>query len=408
MTEVYLQFYQSTHPVFNTLNKLLQAEEPLLDRLHEVQQHFMTKLTSKFIEPQVVQNHLKSKNSFSTLDLSQCNQKADRELSVGLLTHSIIEYLLDKGDVSQYEVDRFYDGARAFFTKAFEYCSTWLRLDDDFLKYCTFVDVRNRANNPFSFVKKILPYFKVHHSLINDANSLGELHDEYIEFQAMPDTGIPENIWKDAEIGKNVSQQSKRKPDIRMDIIWGYLRQRFPALASVAHAVLCIPQRFPTLASVALAVLCIPQRFPALASVALTVLCIPQRFPTLASVALTVLCIPQRFPTLASVALTVLCIPQRFPTLASVALTVLCIPQRFPTLASVALTVLCIPQRFPTLASVALTVLCIPQRFPTLASVALTVLCIPQRFPTLASVALTVLCIPQRFPTLASVALTVL
>ena len=103
--------------------------------------------------------------------------------------------------------------------------------------------MRNRANNPFSFAEKILPYFKVHHSLINDANNLEELHDEYIEFQAMPDTDIPENIWKDAEIGKNVSQQSKRKPDIRMDIIWGYLRQRFPTLASVALTVLdvCIP-----------------------------------------------------------------------------------------------------------------------------------------------------------------------
>ena len=95
MTKVYLQFYQSTLPVFNTLNKLLQVEDPLIYRLHEVQPQFMTKLASKFIEPQVVQNHLKSKNSFSTLDLSQCNQKADRELSVGLLTRSIIEYLLD-------------------------------------------------------------------------------------------------------------------------------------------------------------------------------------------------------------------------------------------------------------------------------------------------------------------------
>ena len=99
---------------------------------------------------------------------------------------------------------------------------------------------------PFSFVEKILRYFKVHHSLINDANNLEELHNEYIEFQAMPESDIPGNIWKDVEIGKNVSQQSKRKPDIRMDIIWGYLGQRFPTLASVALTVLCIPHSNPT------------------------------------------------------------------------------------------------------------------------------------------------------------------
>ena len=61
-------------------------------------------MTSKLIESQVVQNHFKSNNSFSSLDLSPTYQKADRELFVGLPTHSMIEYLLDAGNVSQNEV----------------------------------------------------------------------------------------------------------------------------------------------------------------------------------------------------------------------------------------------------------------------------------------------------------------
>ena len=56
MTSVYLRFYQSTLPTyFNNFNKMLQSEEPLIYVMHDLQQKFMIKLSSKFIKPEVIQ-----------------------------------------------------------------------------------------------------------------------------------------------------------------------------------------------------------------------------------------------------------------------------------------------------------------------------------------------------------------
>ena len=161
MTIIYLRFYHSTLPVFNNFNKLLQSEDPLIYRLHEAQHTFMTKLISKFVDHHVIQNHLSQNKPFTSLDVSRCNQVDDEELSVGLLTQELIDHLLNEYDVTPRELQCFYKGVRAFFSKAFQYCCMWLRLDDDLLKYCVFADVRKRADTPFSYVEKTLPYFHI-------------------------------------------------------------------------------------------------------------------------------------------------------------------------------------------------------------------------------------------------------
>ena len=203
----------------------------------------MTKLASKFIDHHAIQAHHANSGTLSSLDISRANQKENSEVSIGLLTQSIIDHLLEEGDVSQHEIDCFYAGFRVFFTKAFEYCCLWLRLDDELLKHCVFVDVRNRVNTPFSYVEKTLPFFKhIHQTTVDDPAVLERVHDEYIEFQAMPDTGIPPNIWKNAELVTSETEfDQRRKREIRMDVIWGYLRHRFPDLAAIALTVLIVP-----------------------------------------------------------------------------------------------------------------------------------------------------------------------
>ena len=47
-------------------NKLLQREEPLIHKLYDSQQSFMSKLASWFIKPSVIQNRKGLGNSFST------------------------------------------------------------------------------------------------------------------------------------------------------------------------------------------------------------------------------------------------------------------------------------------------------------------------------------------------------
>ena len=73
MTEVYQSFYQAVRPCFTNFNKLLQREEPLIHKLCDSQQRFMSKLASRFINPSVIQNHKDLGNSFSTLSSDRQN-----------------------------------------------------------------------------------------------------------------------------------------------------------------------------------------------------------------------------------------------------------------------------------------------------------------------------------------------
>ena len=81
MTEVYRLFYQDLLPCFANFIKLLQSEEPLIDKLYNSQQHFMSKFASHFTKPCVIQNHKELGNSFFTL-----SSENDIELGIGIIT----------------------------------------------------------------------------------------------------------------------------------------------------------------------------------------------------------------------------------------------------------------------------------------------------------------------------------
>ena len=145
MIKVYTTFYQATLPVFTAFNMILQSEAPQIHYLPSEQ--LMSRLASKFIKTCVIQNLKTRGESFSSLDISVSNQ-LDDDLSVGILTKLLINHLLDDGSISDSQVDKFYDSVRAFYERAYEYCIQWLPLDDDFLKYCGFVDFFRRIEVP--------------------------------------------------------------------------------------------------------------------------------------------------------------------------------------------------------------------------------------------------------------------
>ena len=80
----------------------------------------MSRIASKFIKPRVIQDLKTRGESLSSLDLSISNQLDDQDLSVGVLTNSLIDHLLNDGFISESHVDRFYDSVRAFYVKAYE------------------------------------------------------------------------------------------------------------------------------------------------------------------------------------------------------------------------------------------------------------------------------------------------
>ena len=157
-------------------------------------------------------------------------------IHVGLLTNSLLKKLLEE-DIDDRKAVAFFDSARKFYETAYKYCVKWFPLDDVFYKNCTFVDFAKRQSIDFEQIVSVIECFPtLKAKLHNDPRQLDACLEEFMIFQGLTDENIPFVAWNDAKVDV--------KPDKvfhRMDIIWGYLRERFPLLSSVALCVLTIP-----------------------------------------------------------------------------------------------------------------------------------------------------------------------
>ena len=88
MTEAYLLFSQAVLPCLTKFNKIIQCEEPLIHKLYNSQQRFMSKLESRFIKPSTSQNHKDLGNSFSTLSSDDQDRRNDVKLAIWIINRS--------------------------------------------------------------------------------------------------------------------------------------------------------------------------------------------------------------------------------------------------------------------------------------------------------------------------------
>lgn len=64
----------------------------------------------------------------------------DSDLFIGFKTKQNLRKLLNEGDISEHNYNKFYKGARSFFTTAAEYIIKTYPLKDDLLKHAKFVN----------------------------------------------------------------------------------------------------------------------------------------------------------------------------------------------------------------------------------------------------------------------------
>ena len=142
--------------------------------------------------------------------------------------------MLDKGDIDQRAVDKFYNGVGGFYGQACNYCVKWLKLDHPFVKNCQFADFNKRNEMSFSNIEQIIPFFS---NVSSKIEKFPELHNEtekqFLEYQAMTENDISSSTWKAAEIRDEKSYV--------MEAIWGYMRAKLPLLSKIALCVLVVP-----------------------------------------------------------------------------------------------------------------------------------------------------------------------
>ena len=91
----------------------------------------------------------------ATLDIDIEIQKDNINLGIGIVTRNILKRFFHKGDMSQNDVDCFFNRVHDFFKKAFNYCVKWLLLDDSFIKNSVFVNFEKRNDTNLMAAKKL-------------------------------------------------------------------------------------------------------------------------------------------------------------------------------------------------------------------------------------------------------------
>ena len=108
---------------------------------------------------------------------------------------------------------------------------------DSLLQNCKFVDFDLRSTSSFDSVQRTVESFHtINRQLLERPELLDTLEEELMEYQAIVKGDVLQHIWDEAFV-----KDTSRCDHYRMDMVWGYLRQRFPLLSEIALAILVVP-----------------------------------------------------------------------------------------------------------------------------------------------------------------------
>ncbi len=231
-------------------------------------------------------------NIFMILPTKHLHVFSDDELFIGDETEKLLTELLDDGDITPYQMKKFYDGARAFYKEAARYACKNLPMHDKVLQNATWVNFEKRDDAKFEqvefFIKRQVCFilifefiflqkcFCIKPRILNRTQkqpSLNiifsefmskylfffpnrfskklsvadgekqQLKAEFRHFQSLDRKDIPKRVWDNAELDCLPGHY-------RMDVIWSYLNTvtdpltkvpLFKRIGKVAKLVLVLP-----------------------------------------------------------------------------------------------------------------------------------------------------------------------
>ena len=243
MTEVYLLFYEALLPTFTNLNLLLQREDPNIFLVADAIHSFLKKLLAKFVTIQVIKAH----TDIFAVDF-QCpdNQLDDDKITIGFVTKQCLLKLFDEESIDDTEKKRFYSAVRAFYIEATLEALRKLPFHDSVLHNAKFLNFEKKEECTFSNVEFFCSKYS---RLLNFSPiQMDKLQEEFIQYQLLERSDIPDMIWTQALI-KEEREGDDKVEYFRMDVIWAYLMGlknidgflTFSLLSQAARVVLVIP-----------------------------------------------------------------------------------------------------------------------------------------------------------------------
>ena len=135
MTDVYSYFFSGVLPSFKQTNLLLQGEDPCIHLVHSQVNRFLLQLAGKFMPVA----EIKSTPQISDINID--NQKPQEELFIGICTTNLLNKLLEDGEISALDKQKFFAGVLAFYSKTLSYGVEKLHINDSDLKHSIFADI---------------------------------------------------------------------------------------------------------------------------------------------------------------------------------------------------------------------------------------------------------------------------
>ena len=97
-----------------------------------------------------------------------------------------------------------------------------LALDDAFIKHPVLIDFQKRNEVRFDYIETILQIFnRIHKVVPEDPSILNIVEEEFLDYQALSNRNIPDNIWESGKLFDNGHQ---------MDVTWSNLKPKLPFL----------------------------------------------------------------------------------------------------------------------------------------------------------------------------------
>ena len=171
------------------------------------------------------------------------NQLSDSELTIGVITKQLLHKLFEDGDIDDNAKKTFYKSVRSYYVDAVSQALQKLPFTDDLLNHSKFLNFQQRAHCSFSSAE----YFCCRYSNLLQFGpaEVDTLQEEFIDYQLLENSHIPQAVWNEAIITANESTTAHH----RMDLIWGHIAticnadgsKKFANLFKVTQLILCIP-----------------------------------------------------------------------------------------------------------------------------------------------------------------------
>ncbi|XP_062848412.1 uncharacterized protein LOC134310716 [Trichomycterus rosablanca] len=221
---------------------------------------FIRKLCGRFLKVEAPQSRAVDEIHYK----DPSNQLPGQKQNIGFTTRATLSRLLDAGDITPQQVERFHQAALAFLIGAVEYAIVKLPLRETLLKHARFVDVQQRTecevNDAAYFVERFPELLPYHGPQEHD-----QLSEEFLDYQLM-DIPVPQDpamfdieaFWGDMSSLKNRGRNIQHTPTDMSSLITAEIcrsgirlpwfiflkvtgMSRFPRPSTIAKLVLVLP-----------------------------------------------------------------------------------------------------------------------------------------------------------------------